>query len=133
MMKEIDKYNVRIIQKDKEICDQIYDIYNPLTVMVIDEREGAFYHKDYNEVCKMPHEERGSVFPCRNYSIVSRDYFSVSVSLRLYLKMLSGKIPFPFGLDNTEERIKYDLINATPFELPKEVEETIMSYKKLLT
>ena len=131
-VKNIDKYYVKIIQNGNVIQDQLYNIYEPLS-MVFDEKDGFFYHKDYEEVSKMSYEDRCSVYPSRNYSIKTGDYYSVSVSLKIYLKMLSGKMPFPFKC-NLKDRIDYDLlgINCTT-KVDKEVIKFISSYKKKLS
>lgn len=131
-MKNIDRYNVRIVQNGELIQDQLYDIYDPLT-MAFEENEGFYFHKDYNEVIKKEHEYRSPLFPTRNHSIVESDYYSVSVSLKIYLKMLSGKMPFPFKC-NLKERIDYDLWSYCLISKPpKKLKDFINHYKKKLS
>ena len=60
--------------------------------IVFDENEGFFHNKDYQKaVEEIDREHRTSLFPMRNYHISKHDYFSVSVSLENYIKMLIKK------------------------------------------
>ncbi len=57
--------------------------------IVFDENEGFFHNKDYQKaVEEVDREHRTSLFTMRNYHISKHDYFSVSVSLENYIKML---------------------------------------------
>ena len=87
-MFDITDYNVRIIQNGDLIEDGLYNIYDDLSIM-FDENEGFFHNKDYQKAVKeVDREHRTSLLPMRNYHISKHDYFSVSVSLENYIKML---------------------------------------------
>lgn len=87
-MFDITDYNVRIIQNGDLIEDGLYNIYDDLSI-VFDENEGFFHNKDYQKAVKeVDREHRTSLLPMRNYHISKHDYFSVSVSLENYIKML---------------------------------------------
>ena len=91
-MFDITDYNVRIIQNGDLIEDVLYNIYDGLSI-VFDENEGFFHNKDYQKAVKeVDREHRTSLFTMRNYHISKHDYFSVSVSLENYIKMLKGGV-----------------------------------------
>lgn len=108
-MLDITDYNVRIVQNGESIEDVLYDIYDDLT-LIFDENEGNFLHKDYQEAIEeTDREHRTSLFPMRNYHISKHDYFSVSVSLENYIKMLKGEKKFPHNFDK-EGRKKHNIL-----------------------
>jgi hypothetical protein len=108
-MIDISDWNVRIIQNGEIIEDVLYNIYNDLS-LVFDENEGNFLHEDYQKALEeTDREHRSSLFPMRNYHISKHDYFSVSVSLETYIKMLKGEKKFPHNF-NKEERKKHSII-----------------------
>ena len=129
---DLSNWNVRIIQSNGFVKDQLYNIYDENSI-VFDENEGHFYQKDYDDVICLSHEFRSSVYPSRNYNIKESDYYSVSVSLENYIKMLKGEKDFPFSLSR-EERLNYDLfgIYCSVIKVPDEIKEIIESCKNQL-
>ena len=126
---DIDNWNIRIIQNGELIQDQLYNIYIPLSV-VFDENEGFFKKDDYEETIKENADYRSPLFPARTFHIKEHDYYSVSVNLSTYLKMIKGEKPFPFKCDLNERR-KYDLIeNSLIRNVPKEIKD-LLNYKNL--
>ena len=121
----ISDFNVRIIQNGTLIEDVLYNIYDDLT-LVFDENEGNFLHEDYQKALEeTDREHRTSLFPMRNY-----DYFSVSVSLDNYIRMLKGEKEFPHNF-NREERKKHDILFMSLVK-DEEVKEYIKKiYKEL--
>jgi len=108
-MFDITDYNVRIVQNGELIGDTLYGIYDDLT-LIFDENEGSFLHKDYQKAIEeTDREHRTSLLPMRNYHISKHDYFSVSVSLENYIKMLKGEKKFPHNFDK-EERKKHNIL-----------------------
>lgn len=131
-MFDITDYNVRIIQNGDLIEDVLYNIYDDLSI-VFDENEGSFYNKDYQKAVEeeVDREHRTSLLPMRNYHISKHDYFSVSVSLENYIKMLKGEKKFPHNLDINERR-KHDIAFMSLVSNDKEVKEYIANiYKEL--
>ena len=65
--------------------------------IVFDENEGLFLHSDYEKALTIEtdREHRTPLLPMRNYHISKHDFFSVSVSLEVYFKMLKGEKKFP--------------------------------------
>ena len=127
---DIDNWNVRIIQNGDLIQDQLYNIYDCFSFMVFDEGEGFFKKEDYKEAIKQEAETRSSIYPFRSYHIKEHDYYSVSVSLRVYLKMIKGEMMFPF-LCNLDERRKYDLVPTYGGIIPESIKK-LLNYKNLL-
>ena len=127
---DIDNWNVRIIQNGDLIQDQLYNIYVPLSV-VFDDNEGFFRKEDYEEATKENAEWRSPLFPSRTFHIKEHDYYSVSVSLSTYLKMIKGEKPFPFKC-SLDERRNYDLLeNSLIKNIPEEIKK-LLNYKNLL-
>lgn len=123
-MFDITDYNVRIIQNGDLIEDGLYNIYDDLSI-VFDENEGFFHNKDYQKAVKeVDREHRTSLLPMRNYHISKHDYFSVSVSLENYIKMLKEEEKFPHNLDISERR-KHDIVFMSLISNNKEVKEYI--------
>lgn len=111
-LKDPENWNVRMIQNGEFVYDTLYSPYIPISIG-LDELEGYFYKKDYGECKKLNHEDRSSyVYPAHNSSIKLNNYFSVSVSLPLYIKMLKGEKSLPKGFSKKEriERIKNDCV-----------------------
>lgn len=101
-----ENWNVRMIQKGEDVEDILYSPYEHFS-MIFDDLEGYYYHKDFNSEEQNNHEHRSNFFyPAHNYSISVRDYYSVSVSLENYIKMLKGIKEFPNGFSR-EPRIEY--------------------------
>lgn len=100
--------------------------------IVFDENEGFFHNKDYQKAVKeVDREHRTSLFTMRNYHISKHDYFSVSVSLENYIKMLKGEKKFPHNLDISERR-KHDIVFMSLISNNKEVKEYIANvYKEI--
>lgn len=124
-LKDPENWNVRMIQHGEIVEDVLYSPYIPSSIG-FDELEGYFYHKDF-EYCKgLEHEDRTSyIYPAHNSSIKNRDYYSISVSLLHYIKMLKGEKPFPKGFPKKEriESIKSDnmfFMNCAQ-NIPKEI------------
>ena len=126
----ISDFNVRIIQNGTLIEDVLYNIYDDLT-LVFDENEGNFLHEDYQKALEeTDREHRTSLFPMRNYHISKHNYFSVSVSLENYIKMLKGEKKFPHNF-NREERKEHDILFMSLVK-DEEVKEYIKKiYKEL--
>ena len=95
-MFDINDWNVRIIQNGDIIEDTLYNIYDSNSI-VFDENEGLFLHSDYEKALTIEtdREHRTPLLPMRNYHISKHDFFSVSVSLEVYFKMLKGEKKFP--------------------------------------
>lgn len=126
----IDNWNVRIIQKGELIEDCLYNIYDCFSFMIFDEGEGFFKKEDYKEAIKQEAEYRSSIYPFRSYHIKEHDYYSISVSLSVYLKMIKGEMMFPFSCDLNERR-KYDLSLTYGGVIPEEIKK-LLNYKNLL-
>ena len=126
----ISDFNVRIIQNGTLIEDVLYNIYDDLT-LVFDENEGNFLHEDYQKALnEIDREHRTSLLPMRNYHISKHDYFSVSVSLENYIKMLKGEKNFPHNFDK-EERKKHNILFMSLVK-DEEIKEYIKKiYKEL--
>ena len=125
----IDNWNVRIIQKGELIEDCLYNIYDCFSFMIFDEGEGFFKKEDYKEAIKQEAEYRSSIYPFRSYHIKEHDYYSISVSLSVYLKMIKGEMMFPFPCDLNERR-KYDLALTYGGVIPEEIKK-LLNYKNL--
>ena len=117
---DITDWNVRIIQNGEVIEDSLYNIYDDLSIC-FDENEGNFLHKDYKEALKQTDiEHRTPLLPQRNFHIASHDYFSVSVSLETYLKMLKGEKKFPHELSG---RKGYDIFSNSLADVPEDLKK----------
>ena len=128
----IDDWNVRIIQDGDLVKDVLYNIYDDLSIC-FDENEGHFFHKDYETALKNNDiEHRTPLLPQRNYHIKEHDYFSVSVSLEAYIKMLKGEKPFPNNL-NLESRKKHSILFESLAKIDEETKKFIESIYCLLS
>lgn len=130
-MFDITDYNVRIIQNGNLIEDVLYNIYDDLSI-VFDENEGFFSNKDYQKALEeVDREHRTPLLPMRNYHISKHDYFSVSVSLENYIKMLKGEKKFPHNFDK-DERKKHDIVFMSLVSNSKEIKEYMANiYKEI--
>lgn len=125
----IDNWNVRIIQNGDFVEDQLYNIYDCFSFMIFDEGEGFFKKEDYEKAAKQEAEHRSSIYPFRSYHIKDHDYYSVSVSLSVYLKMIKGEMLFPFSC-NLNERRKYNLFLTYGGLIPESIKK-LLNYRNL--
>ena len=128
---DISDWNVRIIQNGVLVQDVLYNIYENLSI-VFEENEGYFYHDDYQKALKETDRDyRSPLLPIRNHSISEHDYFSVSVSLEVYMKMLKGEKKLPNNI-SLEDRKNHSILFLSTATISKEIEELIEDfYKKL--
>lgn len=120
----LEDWNVRIIQNGEKVEDVLYNIYIP-TSIVFDENEGLFLSSDYKTaVNETERDYRSPLFPIRNYHIKNQNYFSVSVNLETYIKMLKGEKPFPNSLSR-EKRLKHNILLNSLVQDVSEVKELI--------
>lgn len=128
---DISDWNVRIIQNGVLVQDVLYNIYENLS-LVFEENEGYFYHSDYQKVLKETDRDyRSPLLPMRNYHISKHDYFSVSVSLEVYTKMLKGEKKLPNNI-SLEDRKKHSILFLSTATISKEIKELIEDFYKEL-
>lgn len=134
-MFDITDWNVRIIQNGEIVQDTLYNIYDNLSIC-FEENEGFFQHRDYKEALEyVGNEYKSPLMPSRTHHIKEHDYFSVSVGLETYIKMLKGEKEFPNNLAFFNRARKEDhsiLSECLVTNLPEEVKEFVENiYKEL--